>query len=144
VTWFLTFRTYGSYHPDGDKLIQWRRQHLGFSQSELSAPARTQVLDSIRRVCDTHGWQLLAAHVRNTHVHVVVTGDIEPSLMIGAFKAHAGRALRSAGEVRAKTRIWALGGYSCWLKDAEGVRNAVRYVLDHQGAPMALYAAAPI
>ncbi len=42
---------------------------------ELNSTRRDVVLAAIREVCTQRGWTLLAAHVRRTHVHVVVSAE---------------------------------------------------------------------
>src|SRR5271167_4251747 len=48
----------------------------------LDAESRTIVLDALREVCTTRGWNLWAAHVRTNHVHVVVESDEPPEKMM--------------------------------------------------------------
>jgi hypothetical protein len=81
---------------------------------------------------------LLAAHVRTKHVHVVVAGDEKPEKILNDFKAYATRALPGAG---ANRRRWTRHGSTRWLwKDSE-VLAAIRYVVEGQGKPMAVFAA---
>ncbi len=95
------------------------------------------VLRAIRETCAFRNWRLLAAHVRSTHAHLVVDGIMEASGAIRDFKAYASRALNRSG-VR---RRWSRGGNARLLGDFRAVRAAVRYVVDDQGSPMALYVA---
>jgi hypothetical protein len=43
------------------------------------------------------GWQLLAAHVRTNHVHVVVQAERDPGRLMCEIKARASRDLTRAG-----------------------------------------------
>ncbi len=93
------------------------------------------VLGAIQEVCSFRGWTLFAAHVRSTHVHVVLGGSVEVSYAIRDFKAYSSRALNGGGQ----RRRWARGGNVLLLRDAGAVRAAVRYVVEGQGAAMAVY-----
>lgn len=108
---------------------------------ELGADRREVVLGAVRRVCCERAWNLVAAHVRSTHVHVVLEGDGAPGRMVGDFKAYASRALRDAGLAAEGERIWAGGGYWRWLPDERRLSLAVRYVVDGQGEAMTVYEA---
>src|SRR5689334_666567 len=93
------------------------------------------ILASIRGVCEFRNWNLLAAHVRTTHVHCVVDGDLIPNRAIGDFKAYASRILNQLdGE---QTR-WAREGSVRRLLTRETEQAAIRYVANGQGAPMAV------
>ena len=50
------------------------------------------VLKAIEDRCLLQGWNLLAAHVRTTHVHVVVGAEVRPEKVMLAFKTYASRA----------------------------------------------------
>jgi REP element-mobilizing transposase RayT len=95
------------------------------------------VLNAIRETCLFRKWTLVAAHVRSSHVHLVVHGIGESSSAIRDFKAYASRLLNRS-EVRP---WWARGGNASELRNRDAVIAAVRYVADRQGPPMALYIA---
>jgi REP element-mobilizing transposase RayT len=103
---------------------------------ELDAPARRLVLETIRQVSEHRGWTLLAAHVRRTHIHAVVEGEDRPGKMMNAFKAYASRRLNEEGTV---AKRWARHGSTRWLWRREDVRRAIQYVVEEQGAPMAVF-----
>jgi hypothetical protein len=63
----------------------------------MDAERRDVVLRAVREHAGYRGWQVLAAHVRTRHVHVVVSGDVPPERMMNAFKALRSRALTAAG-----------------------------------------------
>jgi hypothetical protein len=107
------------------------------AEASLDPGEAVIVLRAILETCSYRDWTLLAAHVRSTHAHLVVDGIMEVSSAIRDFKAYASRALNRKG-VR---RRWARGGNARPLREAGAVRAAVRYVVDGQGPPMAVYIA---
>jgi len=116
---------------------QLRKAHHTAAEASLDFEESFLVLSAIRETCAFRHWALLAAHVRSTHVHLVVDGIMEASCAIRDFKAYSSRALNGKGALRR----WARGGSARSLDDSRSVRAAVRYVVDCQGPPMAVYIA---
>ena len=81
--------------------------------------------------------ELIAAHVRMSHVHVVVAADVVPEVVMQAFKAYASRFLGEREITRSKR--WTRHGSTKYLWKKEDVAGAVRYVIDGQGDPMAVF-----
>jgi REP element-mobilizing transposase RayT len=79
---------------------------------------------------------LLAAHVRPSHVHVVVEADRTPELVMNALKAYASRALNESGMDQQDRRRWARHGSTLYLWTPTEIATAVHYVLRKQGEPM--------
>ena len=125
--------------PHDPDLEGLSRGTLAGERYELNEQARRVVLDAIGHVCRHRVWTLYAAHVRPTHVHVVVAADSAPERVIGDFKAYATRALRTAGVAGARQRLWTALGSTRYLWDWEAVERAMRYVVDEQGEPMAVF-----
>jgi REP element-mobilizing transposase RayT len=98
------------------------------------------VLAALQEVCLHRRWTLLAAHVRTTHVHVVVEAEARPERVMNAFKAYASRRLNVSGHITDRNR-WARHGSTRWLWNDRDVREAIRYVLEEQGEPMATFLA---
>ena len=156
-----TFSCYGHRLPGQPNLIEAPHNHFGERLSEarpalahdnrfqrkqapfsLDMADREGVLRAIQEVCRHKDWGLLAAHVRTTHVHVVVAAEVAPELAMNAFKAYATRAMNQVRpEMRERIR-WARHGSTLYLWTRQSVEDAVRYVLDKQGAPMAWYVGA--
>ena len=44
---------------------------------------------AIRRHCEHRGWNLLGAHVRSNHVHVIVEAEARPERIMNEFKSYA-------------------------------------------------------
>lgn len=114
------------------------RRNMKESPYLLDAAARAMVLAAIQEVCVYRGWNLLAAHVRTNHVHVVVEAEYRPEKPLRDFKAYASRALNRAEETRRVNR-WARHGSTRWLWKDQEVRDAIRYVVDEQGEHMAVF-----
>lgn len=75
--------------------------------------------------------------MRSDHVHVVVSADAEPSLLLQRLKTYASRALnRRFGR---KRRRWTAHGSTVYLWDPRKVSEAIDYVLNQQRVPMARY-----
>jgi REP element-mobilizing transposase RayT len=118
------------------------RTSLHESPYAIPPEQREIVLKTIKEGCMHRGWTLHAAHVRSTHVHVVAESDVLPETMMNAFKSYASRALNgSVADGGCKMR-WARHGSTRWLWDKIHVNAAVRYVIDGQGEPMAVFVAA--
>jgi len=97
------------------------------------------VLASLRERCTEQRWYLLAAHVRTTHVHVVVEGDARPERIMNDVKSYASRCLNRSGLDDAGRKRWARHGSTRWLWSPESVAAAIRYVMDAQGEAMAVF-----
>jgi REP element-mobilizing transposase RayT len=158
MRYFITFACYGS-HVHGAQPGSIDRRHnlpgsrtldadpnraavesAGMKQAPylLDERARTVVLQAIQEVCAHRGWNLLAAHVRTNHVHVVVESEAKPEKIMSDFKSYASRALNLL-ETDKTRRRWARHGSTRWLWKDQDVREAIRYVIDEQGEPMALF-----
>lgn len=161
LTYLLTFRCYGTHLPGdargwvdrarGDHrggfrdpsvaLEQHAREQMSDPVYRLDRAASQVVLTAMREVCSVRQWPLLAAHVRTTHVHCVVDAATEPNRVIADFKAYASRALNRAEGFR---RRWAREGSTRRLPTPAAIRSAIRYVVEGQGEPMAVYVQSPL
>ena len=107
----------------------------------LDGGSRAVVLAAIQGHCAHRGWYLLAAHVRSTHVHVVVEAEARPERIMNEFKSYASRALNRRESHGPDRERWARHGSTRWLWKDEDVRHALQYVIDEQGEAMALFVA---
>lgn len=153
ATYLITFSCYGHRLPGQPNLVEAPQNHFGERLPEtrpslahdnrfrhkqapftLDCVDRDAVLRAIVNVCRYKNWGLLAAHVRTTHVHVIVAAEVAPELAMNAFKAYATRAMN---QVRPGTRDrmrWTRHGSTRYLWTRDSVEDAVRYVLEKQGA----------
>jgi REP element-mobilizing transposase RayT len=155
--YFITFTCYGS-HLHGDESGSVDRYHNIFGAPRLEpnaarldatkklmeqapyileAPGRRTVLEAIQEVCAHRAWMLIAAHVRTTHVHVVVEADSPPEHVMHDFKFYATRRLNQLQGPRSKR--WTRHGSTRYLWKDEDVAGAVEYVIMGQGEPMAVF-----
>ena len=105
----------------------------------LDQAGRAVVLAAIQRHCAQRGWNLLAAHVRSNHVHTIVEAEARPERIMNEFKSYASRELNRLGSDGPDRKRWARHGSTRWLWKDEDVRQALRYVIEEQGEPMALF-----
>ena len=114
LAYFITFSCYGHHLPgDGPYTIDRQHNIPGLPPAPPSSPRREYhvarllqepfemdsarraiVLESILEVCVHKDWYLAAAHVRSTHVHIVLQApETRPELAMGVLKARASRKL---------------------------------------------------
>ncbi len=105
----------------------------------LDRRSRETVLEALREVCVHRGWSLLAAHVRTNHVHAVVVADVRPESVLNDFKSYASGGLNRLGKERPDRKRWARHGSTQWLWKDQDVQEAIRYVVEGQGEPMAVF-----
>ncbi len=108
---------------------------------QLDEESRAAVLAALRQHCAQRGWSLLAAHVRSSHVHVIVEAQVRPERVMNEFKSYASRELNRLGRDGPARRRWARHGSTRWLWKDKDVERAIRYVVAEQGAPMAVFVA---
>jgi REP element-mobilizing transposase RayT len=124
--------------PDA-KREERERRRMDQPPYELDAPRRQVVLNAIREVAEYRAWELYAAHVRTTHVHVVVSSSETPERVMNDFKVYASRGLNKAGFENAERKRWTRHGSNPYLWKPRDVEAAVHYVLHEQGEPMAVF-----
>jgi REP element-mobilizing transposase RayT len=99
----------------------------------------TAVLVALQDVCFHRGWTLLAAHVRTTHVHVVVDAGVRPERVMNDFKSYSSRGLNRLGNDGVARKRWTRHGSTRWLWKDQDMRDAIQYVVEEQGNPMAVF-----
>jgi REP element-mobilizing transposase RayT len=164
VTYFITFACYGC-HLHGDELGSVDRSHnlpgsrlIEADSKRASAELqrmdqlpysmdksrRDIVLAALLERCIQRNWNLIAAHVRTNHVHIVVAAEARPERLMNDFKSYASRCLNQAGLGRSARKRWARHGSTRWLWKRDDVSAAIRYVVDEQGDPMAVFEATEV
>ncbi len=106
---------------------------------ELDETRRELVLKALREVCQHRQWPLLAVHVRTNHVHAVVAASALPERIMNDFKAYSTRALNRSGLDNRDAKRWTRHGSTRRLWRQRDVEAAIRYVIDGQGDPMAVF-----
>ena len=159
LAYLITFTCYGT-HLHGDERGSVDREHNIFrtpflpqnparvcseekrakqEPSELDSQQRALVLESILEVCSYRGWELLAAHVRSSHVHMVVVAEESPERILHDVKAYASRALNQSGLDESSGPRWTRHGSTRYLWKPEQIGAAIHYVFREQGEPMAVW-----
>jgi len=159
MTYLLTVACFGTHLP-GDRLgvVNHKRNRIGdpyvginsgLANSVRQAMRQTTycldisraqyVLDASLSLCHFRGWHAHAIHVRTTHFHAVLTANEKPERILIEMKAYASRRLNQAGSEPSGIVRWARHGSTRYLWDEGSVAAAIRYVIDAQGSPMALY-----
>ncbi len=159
MTYLITFACYGSHlHGDeagsvdrkhnvpGGRLVEAnpQRREVKLAQMDqlpysMDEKRRGEVLAAIINRCLNRGWNLLAAHVRTNHVHVLIDADAQPERLMNDLKAFASRRLNELGVDGADRKRWARHGSTRYLWKREDMLAALTYVLDKQGEQMAIY-----
>ncbi|MBX7061661.1 MAG: transposase [Pyrinomonadaceae bacterium] len=137
LAYLITFRTFGTWLPGDErgsiKRDGWNRYgHPKYRpnpelersiRNEMHQPAvilteqmRVIVHDSIRSLCNTREFILKAVNIRTNHGHIVLSASQKPERIADALKANATKALREAGLVGPKERVWARGRPSATLR----------------------------
>jgi REP element-mobilizing transposase RayT len=105
----------------------------------LDKPRRHVVLNTIIEVCKYRGWFLWALHVRSTHVHAVVSAQVNPEKILGEFKAYSSRRLNEAGFENKDRKRLQRHGSTKYKWDEDALNTAIEYVVLGQGEPMEVY-----
>jgi REP element-mobilizing transposase RayT len=161
VTYLITFSCYGCHlHGDesgsvdrahsmpGSRVVQANPKRVLAERQSMDQPPygldggrRKAVLAAMLERCAARQWRLLAAHVRTTHVHMVVEGDARPERIMNDLKSYASRCLNSRGLDEPYRKRWARHGSTRWLWKPQSVSAAIRYIVEEQGDPMAVFEA---
>ena len=157
--YFITFSCYGQHLPGDERgwidrsnntvglrcresapdLEFFCRRQMKQDPYRMDAARRRIVLASLRKACHVKGWNLLAAHVRETHVHVVLQANYPAERVMNALKSNASRALNRA-KIDPPGRLrWARHGSTRRVGDLGQLERALRYVVEEQGEPMSVF-----
>jgi hypothetical protein len=79
---------------------------------------------------------LHAAHVRASHIHIVVTAEWTPERALNDFKTAASRRLNKAFPAERDRTHWTRHGSTRYLRNEDAVAEKVHYVLHEQGEPL--------
>jgi REP element-mobilizing transposase RayT len=110
--------------PNSQRVMAERREMLQ-DPYVLDQVRRDVVLAAIHRHCALRGWNLLAAHVRSNHVHVIVESEARPERIMNEFKSYASRELNRLGPDCPGRKRWARHE-ARWLWKDDDVRHALQ------------------
>jgi hypothetical protein len=151
MVYLITFNCYGTWLPGDERgwiergsgyrgpnpgLNKYCRDAMNGQLYILDMAKAVTVLEAIREVCRFRDWDLIAAHVRTTHAHIIVDRLRNTDRAIVDFKSYASRALQHSG-CDANKR-WSRGASTRPLPTPQAVSAAIKYVVEQQGEPMAL------
>ena len=156
LAYLISFRSYGTWlHGDNRGSIDrfhnrygqpylplsdaWERHNRKQCRTDpfiLGARERQAVQKAIRATCCIRRWDLQALNVRTNHLHVVVTANHKPELVLNAFKANATRQLREDQLWPHPFSPWADKGSKRLLWNERSVAKAIDYVLKGQGGDL--------
>jgi REP element-mobilizing transposase RayT len=159
MTYLITFSCYGAHMHGADEGSVDRshnlygappakpnpRRHaaelrlMDQAPYELDQPRREAVLEALIHRCKREGWGLLAAHVRTNHVHIVIRAEYSPEYVMTQLKSAVSRRLNELGFDDKARKRWARHGSTRTLFNQASVNEAIRYVLERQGALMSTY-----
>jgi len=146
VIYLITFACYGCHlhgglveADPGRASAEW--QLMDHPPYCMDVRRREVVLASLLERCSQWDWSLRGAHVRTNHVHIVVEAEGRPERVMNDLKSYASRCLNRTGLDEPDRKRWARHGSTRWLWTREQVAAAIRYVVDKQGEPMAVFGA---
>src|ERR1700677_4211888 len=139
MTYFITFACYGCHlhgvesgsvdrlhNLPGSRILESNPQKAANERQLMDQPSyvmderrRDAVLASILERCSSHGWTLLAAHVRTNHLHVVIEAEAKPERIMNDLKSYASRYLNQQGLDEPTRKRWARHGSTRWLWEPE-------------------------
>ena len=161
VTYLLTFATFGSHLPgERDEIVNRKKNrhtdpfvevdphlaesvHRSISQRPyvLDLQRANAVLGAMLETCEFRGWFIYAIHVRTNHAHAVLEGKAAPEKILNDLKSYASRRLNQLNLDPPETKRWARHGSTRYLNGERALAAAIRYVVEEQGEPMAVYPA---
>jgi REP element-mobilizing transposase RayT len=160
LAYFITFSCYGTwlqgdergsvdrehnesgtpFVPANEAHLKAMRERMDQPPYSLDAARRMAVLASIEEVCTFRGWHLLAAHVRSNHAHVIVQAEgTTPERVMNDLKSYASPRLNELKCDPEGRKRWTRHGSTRYLKMTKELEEKVRYVVNGQGEPMAVY-----
>jgi hypothetical protein len=130
MTYLITFACYGC-HLHGDEFgsvdkqhnlpgtraleadprrLCMERQRMDQASYGMDDRRRDAVLAALLERCSNNGWNLLAAHVRTNHIHLVMGAEAKPERIMNDLKSYASRSLNQLGLDEPTRKRWARHG----------------------------------
>jgi REP element-mobilizing transposase RayT len=100
------------------------------------------LLEQFQETARYRGWHLLADAIMANHIHIVVgvSGDPDPSNLLGDLKAYGSRALNRKWSKPGSGTWWTEFGSRRKLRDEAAIRVVIQYVRD-QPNPLLIWVA---
>jgi len=131
----------GPARPPEPALRAFEQREMKEAPYVLTPRRRQLVMTAIRGVCSYRGWDLLAAHIRENHVHAVVDAHGDPQTIAAGFRAYASRALNRSALDGSRRKHWTRRGSVRRLANESARLRAIAYVVGGQGTPMQVFIA---
>jgi REP element-mobilizing transposase RayT len=125
--------------PHKPGLVEYGQSIMDQLPYVMDAPRRRIVLDTIKEVCKHRKWDLIAAHIRENHMHMVIQASCPPEKVMNDLKSYASQNLNKAGYDSNDRKRWARHGSTKYKWNEQAVEAAVDYVIREQGEPMEYY-----
>ncbi len=100
---------------------------------------RKEALKAIEELAKRKSWNLLAAHVRSNHIHIVVSANGSVERIMNDVKTAISRRLNKLYPAEAGAIRWTRHGSTRYLWKNEDVESAVEYTISGQGNAMAVF-----
>src|SRR5262249_26275699 len=153
LAYFLTFTTYGTWlHGQSlasvddehnvveSKLVEPNPKRRAANREQmtqepylLDSRRREIVRDAIMQECQFRGWTLHALHVLCNHVHLLVSAQREPEVVMRTRKANASKRRNQADFETADRKRWTAHGSTRYLWNEQTVNDKIHYTLRGQG-----------
>ncbi len=116
------------------RLEAYSRHVMKGDPIRLNSKHSIVLLDQFQETATYRGWQLLAVAVMANHIHIVVgvTGDPDPSELLGDFKSYGSRRLNRTWSKPKSGTWWTESGSKRKLSTREAVLAAIRYVMQQE------------
>ena len=85
------------------------------------------------------GWQLWCAHVRTTHIHIIVTAQSPVERVMNDFKTAISRRLNKQFPQEKYVIRWTRHGSTRYIWKEYQLEIKIVYVVEQQGEPMAVH-----
>ena len=123
-----------AYNADMPKLKRYAKSQLKCDSIRLVLAQAECLLDQFHETSRYRGWQLFAVAVMADHVHVVVgvTGDPDPSDILGDLKSYGSRSLNKKWTKLKSETWWAESGSKRKLPTPDAVLAAINYVIEQE------------
>jgi REP element-mobilizing transposase RayT len=124
------------YDEDMPGLSQHAQEQLTGESIRINREHAQVLLAQFQETAAYRGWQIRAVAIMCNHFHLVVgvTGDPEPTKVLGDFKAYGSRALNRRWGKPRNGSWWTYDGSKRKLGGEQALLSAIEYVRNQPGA----------
>jgi REP element-mobilizing transposase RayT len=124
-------REFAGLHRHAQSLLKCEPIRITLAQAKA-------LLEQFKETAQYRGWDLRGVAIMANHVHILVgvTGDPDPTRVLGDFKAYGSRRLsRDWGKPPSGT-WWTYDGSKRKVKDAAHLRAVIEYIRKQENPPI--------